>query len=437
MAAGAAPSRRRVAARASRSGLQREEAESLIGALQSGRVDALVVNGADGPEVRTIEGAEAPYRVLANAVQAGAVTLAPSATILYANRYLAALLDVSPAALRGASFAQYLSPHDMPAFERLLVRAAREASQAEVSLRSAGGDPRPVHLALQPVAAGNTQTICAVVTDLRAQHAAQAALRQANETLEARVAERTAALQAAQAEAHRRAEEAERDRAELQALLAERRLAEERVRGALADREVLLRETRHRLRNNLQFLASLFALQASRTAAGEAHHVLEAMADRVHAMARIQDHLYLTLDQGTIDLGTYLGELVLALQDSYAHPGVTFSVDLESVALDVERALGCGLITNELVTNACKYAFPAGRSGRIEVTLHADEAQCLLTVQDTGVGLPPGFSLESRSSLGLEIVSMSARKLRGRVLVEGRAGTRFTVEFPLHDDYAP
>jgi two-component sensor histidine kinase len=410
--------------------LRRQEAESLIGALQSGRVDALVVNGAHGPEVRTIEGAEAPYRVLANVIQAGALTLTPAGLVLYANRYLAALLNAAPAALRGAAFAQYVVPDDVPGFERLLARAATEASQAELYLRPTEAEPRPVHLALQPVAAAGAQTVCAVVTDLSAQHAAQAALRQANETLEARVAERTAALQAAQGEAQRRADEAERDRAVLQTLLAERRLAEERLRGALADREVLLRETRHRLRNNLQFLASLFALQANRTEAGEAHLVLDAMADRVHAMARIQDHLYLTLEEGTINLAAYLEELVLALQDSYARPGVTFSVALEPVILDVERALACGLIINELVTNACKHAFPAGRGGSIEVQLRAADQRCALTVRDSGVGLPPDFSLDARKSLGLEIVQMSARKLEGHLAVGTHAGASFTVQFP-------
>lgn len=379
--------------------LLREEAANLIGALQSGRVDALVMNGAHGPEVRTIEGAETPYRFLANAIQAGALTLTPAGIVLYANRYLATLLNVSPAALRGAALLQYVVPHDRAAFAQLLARAAAEASQAELGLQPAEGDPRPVHLALHPIAAGNEATIGAVVTDLSAQHAAQAALRQANETLEARVAERTAALT-----------------------------------GALADREVLLNETRHRLRNNLQFLASLFGLQASRTGAGEAQLVLGAMADRVHAMARIQDHLYLTLEQGTINLASYLGELVLALQDSYAHPGVSFSVALEPVVLDVDRALACALIINELVTNACKYAFPAGQSGSIEVRLQADDEQCSLIVRDNGVGLPAGFSLAGRSTLGLDIVRMSARKLQGRLAVGGEAGACFTVTFPRHDD---
>ncbi|MBT3342692.1 MAG: HAMP domain-containing protein [Gemmatimonadetes bacterium] len=226
---------------------------------------------------------------------------------------------------------------------------------------------------------------------------------------------------------------------ELQVELTERERAESRIRASLLEKEVLLKEIHHRVKNNLQIIASLLDLQARQA---EDDHVTNASLvdsrNRVRSMALVHEHLYQTEDLARIDLGEYLDELCRNLTLSYG--AVAQSVDVQTlvadVSFDVDTAIPCGLIINELVSNSLKYAFPDGRQGKLIVILRGlDEDAFELSVQDDGIGLPADIDIHDSPSLGLQLVTALSRQIHGAIEVDRSNGTHFLIRFTgLPDD---
>ena len=197
-------------------------------------------------------------------------------------------------------------------------------------------------------------------------------LRQANEALDVRVQERTGALQTAN-----------------EALV------------------MLLREVHHRVKNNFQVLSSLLSLQANAIEDTQARIALRDMQDRVHSMAMIHERLSQPQSAARMPFAPYLQILATQLLEAYHldEGRVTLTMDLEDVALPLNQLIPCGLLVNELLTNALKYAFPAGQRGTIHIALKTTAAAHVsLSVQDTGVGLPEGLDVHHAASLGLQLV---------------------------------
>ncbi|WP_459870927.1 histidine kinase dimerization/phosphoacceptor domain -containing protein [Endothiovibrio diazotrophicus] len=216
----------------------------------------------------------------------------------------------------------------------------------------------------------------------------------------------------------------------------ERREAEEQVRRSLGEKEVLLREIHHRVKNNMQVISSLLSMQGQYVDDEETRRVLEDSRSRVRSMALVHEKLYQTEDFSRIDFADYLRGLVSNVVGAYAHGGrrIALHYDLEPLGLGLDVAIPCGLITNELISNAVKYAFPE-RNGEIRVALHRcdfDGAPGIeLVVADDGIGLPPGFDCENAPSLGLRLVTQLTRhQLRGRVVIDLERGSEFRVLFP-------
>jgi PAS domain S-box-containing protein len=214
--------------------------------------------------------------------------------------------------------------------------------------------------------------------------------------------------------------------------ITERRRAEDALRRALADKDALLREVHHRTKNNLQMLCDLLYLQGSAVESPEAREGLHEASGRVVAIARLHEELYQSLDSGHVRLGEYLGRLVAGVRAAYGRDGIAFRVAAEGVSLDLDRAVTVGLIVNELVTNALKYAFPGERTGEIAAEALKDGGHYVVRVSDTGVGLPPGFDLAQASNLGLRLVRTFAARLQGAVTVDPGQGAAFRVSFPIH-----
>jgi two-component sensor histidine kinase len=150
-------------------------------------------------------------------------------------------------------------------------------------------------------------------------------------------------------------------------------------------------------------------------------------------MALLHETLYRSADFGRIDFPVYVESLCAYLTRSYGvdTSRVALSVNVAPISLDLDRALPCGLIVNELVSNSLKYAFPAERSGRVAVELRqAEDKSYLLKVSDTGVGLPPEWNEKLATSLGLRLVSDLAKQLRGKLRVGSEGGAHFTITFP-------
>jgi len=219
--------------------------------------------------------------------------------------------------------------------------------------------------------------------------------------------------------------------------ITKRKQTEAALHAALAEKVVLLKEIHHRVKNNLQIVSSLLHLQASRIASADAKAVLLEMQDRVHSMALIHEHLYRSDNLAAVDLTAYLRSLCTQLVRSAAAPSGTIQLqlDLAPVMIDIDKAIPCGLLVNELVTNTLKYAFPQGRSGVLRVELQPLDGTpgWCLRVADDGVGLPADFNLQNLTSLGLKVVADLARQLGGRLHIGAGPGAVFEIELQGHD----
>jgi len=211
----------------------------------------------------------------------------------------------------------------------------------------------------------------------------------------------------------------------------ERRRAEERIRGSLREKEVLLKEIHHRVKNNMQVIYSLLNLQAKRIADRTVRAMFEESRNRVSSMALIHEKLYRSEDLAHIDFKEYLQSLVAGIADTYKRQDIVFSLDMEQVSLDVNVGIPCGLIVNELVSNSLKHAFPGGRKGTISVGVNRSrEGFYVLTVADNGVGFPPEVDFRKVQSLGLQLVNVLAGQINGTFDLSNVDGARFSIVFP-------
>lgn len=208
--------------------------------------------------------------------------------------------------------------------------------------------------------------------------------------------------------------------------VSERRAAQAQIERALAEKTVLLNEVHHRVKNNLQVISSLLNLQ-SRSAAPEVQLALRDSQSRVRSMALMHQLLFERSDFSALELGPFLHRLGSLLRDTYLGPGAGSSTELHVEApetgcrLDLQRAVPCGLLVTELVTNAIKHAFPGGRAGQILIRLWPERA--VVEVADDGVGLPPELKLGEGRGLGLQLLPLLADQCRGRLeLLRGAAG---------------
>ena len=201
--------------------------------------------------------------------------------------------------------------------------------------------------------------------------------------------------------------------------------AERKVKASLREKEALLKEVHHRVKNNLQIITSLLNLQASAIEDEEISDLLRESQNRVRLMALIHEKLYQSNDLGKIDLGDYIQDLSSHLLRSYeiVSSAVSLEVEADNIFLEIDTAVPCGLIVNELVSNSLKYAFPDGEKGviRIEVKL-ADDTFCI-RYRDDGIGLPEGLEMHNAKTLGLQLVSSLTEQLGGDLEIYKGTGT--------------
>jgi PAS domain S-box-containing protein len=214
-----------------------------------------------------------------------------------------------------------------------------------------------------------------------------------------------------------------------------RRQAETRLRASLREKEILLQEVHHRVKNNLQMIESLLRLQAYAVTDPALRELVRDSQNRVHAMALVHEQLYGTHDLAHIDFATYLRELAASVLRSYegrsAQITLTFDID-DMAALDIDTAIPLGLVLTELVSNSIKHAFRDGRAGTIAVGLHADAGSLALSVRDDGVGLAETFDPRATGSLGLQLVGDLTEQLGGALAIERRGGAGFQIRIPIN-----
>ncbi|MBI3877903.1 MAG: PAS domain S-box protein [Verrucomicrobia bacterium] len=214
--------------------------------------------------------------------------------------------------------------------------------------------------------------------------------------------------------------------------ITERKLAEERIRASLREKDVMLQEIHHRVKNNLQVVSSLLNLQSINMKSPEALAALSESRARVQTMALVHEKLYQSRNLSELDFAEFARSLTANLLRAFGigPDAVGLRVEMEHVLLDINRAIPCALILNELVSNAFKYAFPAGRRGEVWVRLERTPRDELrLVVGDNGVGLPKGFDPAQGQSLGLQLVQTLVRQLDGAMRVNSENGTEYAITF--------
>jgi PAS domain S-box-containing protein len=216
-----------------------------------------------------------------------------------------------------------------------------------------------------------------------------------------------------------------------------RKRAEGELQTSLREKTVLLQEVHHRVKNNLQVISSLLDMQAMSIQDPQTLQALQDSRNRVRAMAVVHDRLYQSATLSQIGAADYLQSVAGYLYGVYAGriPPVELGFDIQDIELDLDTAIPCGLIVNELVSNALKYAFPPGHGpgNEIVVSLWRQDLHLRLAVRDNGIGLPTGLDIATAPSLGLRLVDMLTQQLRGQLEISREGGTAFYITFPSPD----
>jgi len=216
--------------------------------------------------------------------------------------------------------------------------------------------------------------------------------------------------------------------------ITERKRSEAAIQASLREKEVMLKEIHHRVKNNLQVIASLVDLQAGAMKEPGLLEIFADVRDRVRSMALVHEKLYQSESLAAVNFADYMQSLLSYLSRAHGGPGNTIKLncDLQPVALSVEKAVPCGLIVNELVSNAYKHAFRGRAEGQITAALGMGaDGRVRLRVGDDGVGLPAGLDWRRSSSLGLRLIQLLAGQLHASVAVHHGSGTEFEITFEL------
>jgi PAS domain S-box-containing protein len=302
----------------------------------------------------------------------------------------------------GSGWAAGVHPEDFQSCMTTYLEAfvARRAFTMEYRLRRHDGEYRWIFDQGAPRfdAEGNFAGFIGSCVDVTEQRLAQDALRRLNEELEDRVRERTA-------------------------------LAEER--------QVLIREVHHRVKNDLQFISSMLNMQERRLSDGPAIGALEDCRGRIQTIALIHESMYQSEDLVSLPLSKDIRSLAASVVRVSSKPPGAVALEIETpdeITLDVDRAIPCGLILNELMTNALKHAFPGGRTGKLRVVLRREgDDRAALIVEDDGIGMPAEEEKPARNSMGFRLIRAFADQLGGELRVSRSPGTSVGVFFPLAD----
>jgi len=224
--------------------------------------------------------------------------------------------------------------------------------------------------------------------------------------------------------------ELERANEQLMAKIEELEGARKAVDDTLHEKEVLLQEIHHRVKNNLQVICSLLNLQTESILDPMVQQQFRESQNRIYTMALIHEELYQSRDLARIEFRDYARKLASKLLMAYGRRSdVELGLDIDDIRLGVDAAIPAGLILNELITNSLVHGFPGGRRGRISISLRFEKGKAVLRVGDDGVGLPPGFDPEISESLGLRLVTSLVAQLRAEYSLRGEDGTAWIIRF--------
>src|SRR5208337_3596073 len=213
--------------------------------------------------------------------------------------------------------------------------------------------------------------------------------------------------------------------------ITDRKLAEQQIKRSLKEKEALLREIHHRVKNNLAVVSSLLSLEARKIKDAGVKSLFEESQQRVRSMALVHEKLYQTKDLSSINFESYIKSMVLDIISMYRidTSAITTEINIRDIELDLESAVPCGLIINELLTNAFKHAFPKNRRGVLSINFTKTDGTYALTIKDNGIGLPEGLDYKEAGTLGLQLVNILTGQLDGTIRIKSDKGTETVVKF--------
>jgi len=262
-------------------------------------------------------------------------------------------------------------------------------------------------------------------------------LKKHKEQLEKMVAQKTAELMSTN-EALReieqsKLEEAERMRRALLSILEDEKLAKKKIEASLQEKEVLLREIHHRVKNNLQIVSSLLQLQVGYATDEKNVRMFNECQMQIRTMAMVHEKLYQNENMSIVDFGDFVKSITENLFQFYPNSlgRIRFAVEIENIFISIDRAIPCGMIINELVSNSFKYGFPGESTGEIGIRLKSVAQKGFeLTVYDTGIGIPVNVDYRQTETLGLQLVTiLTEDQLQGRIELDTSDGTKFRIQF--------
>ena len=369
---------------------------------------------------------EAKYRDLAESLPEGIFEIDAEGNFIYLNQAGRDMLGLSPADVAaGINLLDLIVLGDRERARDEVTRGLQGSipSEAEYRMLRVDGTTMDVVLNSTPVdCEGRIVGFRALVRDVTEIKKAEEVLHLYRYKLEEEVEARTAGLAAANLRLQREVEE--------------RRAVEKRLRALVEEKEVLVSEINHRVKNNMQVITSLLNLQTMQVEDDVVRRALEESRDRITAMSLIHETLRRSDSWTDVDFGEYVRRLSWALLQAHGvnRDRIRLNVEAEDVIVDVNQATPCGLIINELITNALKYAFEDDRRGLLFVRASADEEGFVtLVIRDDGPGLPDAGALVRPETLGLTLVAgLVERQLQGSIQVSITAGTEYRIVFPRH-----
>lgn len=278
----------------------------------------------------------------------------------------------------------------------------------------------PILFSISVILENDTKVVgyVAVARDIRARKQAEHELLKAHDELEQRVLDRTQDLELANSS--------------LLSEITNRIQAEEKIKSSLQEKEVLLREIHHRVKNNLQVISSLLFLQSKKIEIQEYKDIFNESQNRIKSMALVHENLYKSDNLAGINLSDYIKALVNHLMRTYnvSYNKIKQEIHIENIILSIDKSIPLGLIINELVTNSLKYAFIGREEGIFKIEIKRfDSGNIKIIISDDGIGMPKDFDIKKSNSLGLRLVQTLVDQLEGTFIWNSNEGAEFTIEF--------
>jgi PAS domain S-box-containing protein len=356
------------------------ELEQTVNSIQGGEVDAFIINNKKGEaSVFTLEGADQPYRILIESLSEGAITLAGNGNIIHCNKKFSEMINIPAKDTIGTSFFKYIPETQHNSLRILLDADITKNGKGEFLLHSINNSSKTVLLSCQHLKFGHVDGVSIVVTDISELH-----------------------------QMH------------------------QKIANSLKEKECMLKEIYHRVKNNLQIISSLFNWQGKTIQDPVSRQIFIENSTRVKAMALVHEMFYQSDNLAQIKMGKYVRKLSKNLNEIYHTNSnqIKLIIDIDNILLSIESAVPYGLVINELISNAFKHAFLPEQSGEVSVSIKKKSDNIILIVSDNGVGFSSDIDFYNTKTLGIQLIHTLTKQLRGNIVLDRNTGTTFTLTFP-------